>query len=53
LIDGDAKREAQRQLESLLLEGLREEETEFARDDWRAIRQEAAIHVKKAPKSNA
>ena len=50
LIRADEKRKAEEQLEALLLEGLRGEETVFAREDWQAIRQEALTQVKKARK---
>jgi antitoxin ParD1/3/4 len=50
LIRADEKRKAEEQLEALPLEGLRGEETLFAREDWQAIRQEAMTRVKKARK---
>jgi antitoxin ParD1/3/4 len=46
LIRDDEKRKAQDQLEALLLEGLRGEETPLTRDDWKAIREEAIAQVK-------
>jgi antitoxin ParD1/3/4 len=50
LIRADEKRKAEEQLEALLLEGLRGEETVFVREDWQAIRQEALVQLKKARK---
>lgn len=52
LIRADERRKAEDQLEELLLEGLRGEETAFTRQDWQAIRQEALAQVKKARKSH-
>ena len=46
LIREDEKRRAQDQLEALLLEGLRGEETPITRDDWGAIRQAAITQLK-------
>jgi len=51
LIRADEKRKAEEQLEALLLEGLRGEDTVFTREDWHSIRQEALTQVKKARKS--
>jgi len=45
LIRDDEKRKAQDQLEALLLEGLRGDDTPLTRDDWAAIRQEAIAQV--------
>jgi antitoxin ParD1/3/4 len=53
LIRADEKRKAEELLESLLLEGLRGEETAFTPEDWHAIRQEALTQVKKARKRRA
>jgi antitoxin ParD1/3/4 len=47
LIRADEKRKAEEQLETLLLEGLRGDEVTFTREDWRAIREEALIQVKR------
>ena len=46
LVREDEKRKAQDQLEALLLEGLRGDETPLTRDDWKAIREEAIAQVK-------
>ncbi|MDR3419217.1 MAG: type II toxin-antitoxin system ParD family antitoxin [Nevskia sp.] len=46
LIREDEKRKAEEQLEALLLEGLRGEETEFTRADWDAIRTRALAKLK-------
>ena len=46
LIRDDEKRKAQDQLEALLLEGLRGDDTPLTRDDWSAIRQAAIAQVK-------
>jgi antitoxin ParD1/3/4 len=51
LIRADEKRKAEEQLEIFLLEGLRGEEAEFTREDWKAIREEALTQVKKARKT--
>jgi antitoxin ParD1/3/4 len=48
LIRADEKHKAEEQLEALLLEGLRDEEVAFTREDWQAIRREAMAQVKKA-----
>lgn len=45
LIRADEKRKAQDQLEALLLEGLRGDDTPLTHDDWAAIRQEAIAQV--------
>ncbi|MEQ1602286.1 MAG: type II toxin-antitoxin system ParD family antitoxin [Methylophilaceae bacterium] len=47
LIRADEKRKAEELLETLLIEGLQGEEAAFTREDWQAIRQEAAAYVKK------
>ena len=44
LIRADEKRKAEEQLESLLLAGLKGEETVMSRADWQQIRQEATAH---------
>jgi len=41
LIRADEKRKAEEQLEALLLEGLKSEETALSADDWKVIRKEA------------
>ena len=46
LIRDDEKRKAQDQLEAMLLEGMRGDETALTRDDWKAIREEAVAKVK-------
>lgn len=46
LIRDDEKRKAQDQLEALLLEGLRGDETPLTREDWQAIRSEAVAKVR-------
>lgn len=46
LVRDDEKRKAQDQLEALLLEGLRGDETALTRADWKAIREEAIAQVK-------
>lgn len=51
LIRADEKRNAEEQMEALLLEGLQAEEAAFTRADWQAIRQEVLAQVKKAGKS--
>lgn len=42
----DEKRKAQEQLEALLLDGLRDDETALTRDEWKAIREEAKAQAK-------
>ncbi len=51
LIRADEKRKAEEQLEALLLEGLRGEETVFTSQDWQAIRQEAFDAGEEGPKA--
>jgi antitoxin ParD1/3/4 len=46
LIRDDEKRKAEDQLEALLLEGMKGDETALTRDDWKAIREEAVAKVK-------
>ena len=46
LIRADEKRKAEEQLESLLLAGLKGEETVMSRADWQQIRQEATAQVR-------
>ena len=46
LIRSDEKRNAEDQLEALLLEGMQGEENAFSSEDWQAIRQEALVLVK-------
>ncbi len=46
LIRADEKRKADEQLESLLLAGLKGEETVMSRADWQQIRQEATAQVR-------
>jgi len=46
LIRADEKRKAEEQLESLLLAGLKGEETVTSRADWQQIRQEATAQVR-------
>lgn len=45
LIRNDEKRKSEEQLEALLLEGLKGEETELTREDWAEIRKEAQARV--------
>jgi antitoxin ParD1/3/4 len=45
LIRDDEKRKVHEQLETLLLDGLRGDETELTPDDWAAIRKEARARV--------
>jgi antitoxin ParD1/3/4 len=46
LIRDDAKRKAEERLENLLREGLRGEDKELTRDDWKAVRKEALAQVR-------
>ena len=46
LIRADEKRKAEEQLESLLLAGLKGEDTVMSRADWQQIRQEATAQVR-------
>ncbi len=46
LIRADEKRKAEEQLESLLLAGLKGEETVMSCADWQQIRQEATAQVR-------
>jgi antitoxin ParD1/3/4 len=50
LIRADERRKAEEQLEELLLEGLKGEQTVMDRADWQAIRDEALARLKKARK---
>ena len=50
LIRADERRKAEEQLEALLLEGLKGEQTVMDRADWQAIRDEALARLKKARK---
>jgi antitoxin ParD1/3/4 len=52
LIRADEKRKAEEQLEALLLEGLRGEETEFSRADWENIRTRALAQLKARKKKS-
>ena len=46
LIRADEKRKAEEQLEALLLEGLKGEDTNMSRGDWHQLRQEAVSQVR-------
>lgn len=46
LIREDEKREAEEQLEALLLQGLASDESEMTREDWKDIREQALSQVK-------
>ena len=46
LIRADEKRKVEEQLESLLLAGLKGEETVMSRADWQQIRQEATAQMR-------
>ena len=50
LIRNDEKQKAEEQLSTLLREGLQSKETEFTREDWKAIRAEAVARVKQTAK---
>ena len=50
LIRNDEKQKAEKQLSTLLREGLQSKETELTRDDWKAIRAEAMARVKQTAK---
>ena len=52
LIRGDEKRKAEQRLETLLLEGLRGEETEMTRDDWSEMRKTALAQLKARKQSH-
>ncbi|MBL6749175.1 MAG: type II toxin-antitoxin system ParD family antitoxin [Nevskia sp.] len=52
LIREDEKRKAEEKLESLLLEGLRGDESEFSRADWDAIRKQAVARVRARKKQS-
>ena len=45
LIRADEKRKAEDQLEAMLLDGLRGEETKLTPDDWSAIRKQALAKI--------
>lgn len=51
LIRADEKRKAEERLETLLLEGLNSDETEFTREDWDAIRKEALAKINRKKQS--
>lgn len=54
LIRADQKRKSEDRLEELLIEGLAGLETEMTREDWAAIRKEAALTMSaRKKKANA
>ena len=47
----DDKREAEEQLEAMLLEGLNSPESELTKADWKAIRGEALVRIQARSKA--